>query len=200
MDAKQIELLTTISNDNGVGYVMVNKNTNALKALVAAALVETNPAMVKGMNIAARITDAGTAALANPGGVNNETKETAMQPTATTAAANIVPVSGFEPPAKAARTPRAKNNFGGMFDAAPVGGSFFVPSADDVKHPNRAVKLAARAQARAGAKRFNVYVVEAGKQYGSFTAPANGAVVTRAPDAEGPAEAKPRKKKAAAAA
>jgi hypothetical protein len=196
MDAKQVELLKTIADDGGSGFVMVNKNTNALKALVAAALVETNPAQVKGMNIAARLTDQGRNALTNTGGAQHTEGTTpAMTPTT-----NITPISGFEPPAKAARTPRAKNNFGGMFDAAPVGGSFFVPAADGVKHPNRAVKLAARAYARSGVQRFNVYVVEAGKQYGSFTAPANGAVVTRAPDAQGPAEAKPRKKKGEATA
>lgn len=197
LDEKQLKIAHAIAADPR-GYAMVKSNSNALKALVAAGYVETNAEMKQGLDIAARLTDTGKQAIANPGAAPQQQE---AQPTMTTTATPTVAIAaGFVAPEKPARTARVKNTFGGMFDQAPVGGSFFVPAATDVKHPNRAVKLAARAYARAGVKRFDVYVVEAGKTYGSYTAPADGAVVVRAPDADGPAAPVPRRKKAEATA
>jgi len=204
MDAKQTELLTKIANAPE-GYAMVKSNSAALKALVAASLVETNDAMKKGLDIACRVTEAGKAALGNTAQAQPAKEEPTMTNTTAPAAdkPRVFIVTGYVRPAKPARAKRPakpKYDFGGLFDSAPVGGAFFVAAAAGVKHPNRATKLAARAHARAGVKRFAVDIVEAGKTYGSFVAPEDGALVERLPDADGPAEAKPRKKKAAPAA
>lgn len=197
LDEKQMKIVNTIAADPR-GYAMVKSNSNALKALVAAGHVETNPDMKQGLDIAARLTDTGKQAIANPGTAPQQQE---AQPTMTDTATPVVAIAnGFVAPEKPARTARTKNTFGGMFDSAPVGGSFFVAAATGVKHPNRAVKLAARAIARSSVKRFDVYVVEAGKTYGSYTAPADGAVVVRTADGDGPAPATPRRKKAEATA
>jgi hypothetical protein len=198
MDAKQIELARKIANDPQ-GYAMVKENSNALKALVAAAFAETNPAMKKGLDIAARLTDAGKAALAATGGA--QPTETAPMTTTAADAGIIALGTDFIVPEKAAKAVRAKNNFGGQFDNTAVGSAFYVPAAEGVKHPFRAVKLAARAQARAGVKRFDVHILAPGAKLnaaGAVAGPAGGMIVKRLPDASGPAEAKPRKAKAAA--
>jgi hypothetical protein len=195
MDEKELKIIHAIAADPR-GYAMVKSNSKALKALVASGHVETNPDMKHGLDIAARLTETGKQATANTGGAPQQ--QEAQNTMTNTAAPAVAVVTGFVPPAKAPAKTRTKNTFGGLFDQAPVGGSFFVAAATDVKHPNRAVKLAARAYARAGVKRFDVYVVENGKQYGEFTAPADGAVVVRTADADGPAPAVPRRAKKAA--
>jgi len=200
MDAKQSELLTKIANAPE-GYAMVKANGAALKALVADGFVETNEAMKKGLDIAARATDAGRAALGNT--ANAQPKQDTPAMTTATAPAPIgFAVTGFEAPpkaARAARTPKA-NPLTAQLTALSIGQGWFFPIVTGVKHPNRATKLAMRAVERTSASRFTSVVVTGGKAYGSFTPPTDGLVVTRAADADGPAAAKPRKKKAAPAA
>lgn len=142
-----------------------------IAALTKEGLVEFNPDISDGDKFAVRATDKGIA-------VNAETTDT---PTATAAAvvSSFVTGTGFVPPASRGGKGRTKYDFDNM----PVGGFIFVPNSE--AKPNMAKSLASTvssASKRAAPKKFGVASVEAGVQYGEFTAPANGAVIYREAD------------------
>lgn len=187
MDTKQSELLTVIvSGTQSAGYAMVNKNTNALKALVAAALVELNPSMTKGMDIAARATDTGINALSgNTAPVQQETQP-AMT---TTTQPKFAILKGIALPPRAAGRTSGPRTSKYAFGELEIGDSFFVPKSDNMKNPARSLASTASAQSAGTVKRFAVrtYTHEG----------AEGALVQRIADASEVAPPKPRKAKAA---
>lgn len=199
MDNKQLELVKKIGADPQ-GYAMVKLNSNALKALVADGYVETNEAMKHGLDIAARLTQKGYEAYSNTGAAVTQ-EQPAMTSTASGAIIGAA-VTNFIPPAKPERAPRSRkpSPIVTQLEALDMGASWFFPANAEAKHPNRATKLAMRSIARTGPKRFAAFEVEAGKSYGGYSAPADGVVVTRTEDGDGPAEVKPRRKKAEEAA
>jgi len=147
-----------------------------IAGLAKEGLVETNAEIRDGEKVAVRATDKGIT-------VNNE--NTASTDTAAQAAAPVampstfVTGSGFVP--SQSRGGRGRSLYD--FDSLAVGGFIFVPATE--AKPNPAKSLASTvssATKRSKPKKFGVQSVEAGKVYGEFTAPANGAVIYRAAD------------------
>jgi hypothetical protein len=155
-------------------YLMASEKEIA--GLTKEGLVETNAEIRDGDKIAVRATDKGIE-------VNNsnqtETVVGAAAPAAAAATGNFVTGNGFVP--SAPRGGRGRQIYD--FDGLPIGGFIFVPATE--AKPNPAKSLASTvssASKRSAPKKFAVQSVEAGKQYGEFTAPANGAVIYRAAD------------------
>lgn len=149
-----------------------------IAGLTKEGLVETNPEIRDGEKIAVRATEKGIA-------LNNESNQGASAP-ATGAAApvampsNFVTGSGFVP--SAPRGGRGRSIYD--FDSLAIGGFIFVPATTEKPNPAKSLaSTVSSASKRSKPKVFRVQSVESGKQYGDFTAPANGAVIYRAADA-----------------
>lgn len=148
-----------------------------IAALTKEGLVETNGEIRDGDKVAVRATEKGIA-------LNNESNQGGT-PAAAPAApvqmpANFVTGGGFVP--SAPRGGRGRSIYD--FDGLDVGGFIFVPATE--AKPNPAKSLASTvssATKRSAPKVYRVQSVESGKTYGSFVAPANGAVIYRAADA-----------------
>lgn len=154
-------------------FLMVEQKD--LKELLAEGLVETNPEMTDGNKIATRATEKGTA-------LNNE--KSAIDNSTTTASPYAVFGGVVLPEAKAHQ--RASKF---PFDTMEVGQGFFIPNTEDKPEVAKSMQStisSANARFRKAGKgnKFRVVAVTAGEQLGEFTAPANGALVTRVADAE----------------
>lgn len=158
-------------------YAMLTEKQIA--GLTKEGLVETNPEIRDGDKIAVRATDEGLR-------VNNELQnnQAATDGASTAAAApatgGFVTGMGFEP--SAPRGGRGRQIYD--FDSLQVGGFIFVPATE--AKPNPAKSLASTvssATKRSAPKIYRVQSVKGGVAYGAFTAPADGAVIYRAPDA-----------------
>jgi hypothetical protein len=159
-------------------------------SLVEAGLVEVNEVMTDGAGgYATRATQAGFEAI---GEVNVPATETAVSVNKFEVAA------GFVPPVKT----RGRKPSTYPFETMNVGDTFFVAASEKMPDPGKSLQStvgAANARfaedvpgefkknrkgedvaVRRNTKMFKVVAVEAGKVYGNFTAPANGAVVWRA--------------------
>lgn len=155
-----------------------------IAGLTKEGLVETNPEIRDGDKIAVRATEKGLALNneQNTGG-NAGTGATGATGGSTAAApampSNFVTGSGFVP--SVARGGRGRSIYD--FDGLEVGGFIFVPAT--AEKPNPAKSLASTvssASKRSAPKKFGVQSVKGGVQYGSFTAPSDGAVIYRAAD------------------
>jgi hypothetical protein len=146
-----------------------------IAGLAKEGLVETNAEIRDGEKVAVRATDKGIT-------VNNEntaSADTGTQASAVAMPSTFVTGSGFVP--SQSRGGRGRSLYD--FDSLAVGGFIFVPATE--AKPNPAKSLASTvssATKRSKPKKFGVQSVEAGKVYGEFTAPANGAVIYRAAD------------------
>lgn len=148
-----------------------------IEGLTKEGFVETNPEIADGDKIAVRATEAGIAANAalNPP-ANNE----GNTPNMNTPNPNFVVGTGFVP--SPARGGRGRSLYD--FDGLEVGGFIFVPATTEKPNPAKSLaSTVSSATKRSAPKKFGVQSVEAGKVYGSFTAPADGAVIYRGPDA-----------------
>jgi hypothetical protein len=167
-----------------VVVAMANTDTPFLMAteaeiagLTKEGLVETNGDIRDGDKLAVRATDKGIA-------MNTELQGASPATGGATAPvvmpSNFVTGAGFVP--SAARGGRGRSIYD--FNGLDVGGFIFVPATE--AKPNPAKSLASTvssATKRSAPKVYRVQSVEAGKVYGEFTAPANGAVIYRAADA-----------------
>lgn len=158
--------------------------TNAeVKNLLDNELVEVNTEITDGDKVAVRATEKGMAEAPAPStneGNNNTVTDTN---TATTASASpFAIIEGAVLPA--GRAPRASSVY--PFETMNVGQSFFVPATEDKPNPAKSlastVSSANKRFTKEGAdgRKFTVKPVKSGVAYGSFTAPADGALVQRA--------------------
>lgn len=177
LSKKNIALLSSIVAAMAVEatpYAMLT--AKEIEGLTKEGLVETNPEIVDGDKIAVRATDAGIAAnAANNPPASNEGNTQAM----TNTNSQFVTGSGFVP--SPSRGGRGRSIYD--FDGLAIGGFIFVPATDDKPNPAKSLaSTVSSATKRSAPKKFGVQSVEAGKVYGEFTAPANGAVIYRAAD------------------
>ncbi len=154
-----------------------------LKKLASEGLVETNAEIRDGDKIAVRATEAGIAAhtAANP---NNE-GNTNMAETGNTsapAASSFDLIDGAVLPA--GRGGRNANVY--PFDTMNAGQSFFVPATEAKPNPAKSIASTVSSATKRytgvegqADRKFSVKSVKSGGVYGSFTAPADGALVQR---------------------
>jgi hypothetical protein len=155
-------------------YLMASEKDIA--GLTKEGLVETNPEIRDGDKLAVRATDKGIE-------VNSENTTDTSGATAgvaaVAAASNFVTGTGFEP--SAPRGGRGRSIYD--FDGLAVGGFIFVPATTDKPNPAKSLaSTVSSASKRSKPKVYRVQSVKGGTAYGSFTAPADGAVIYRAAD------------------
>jgi hypothetical protein len=194
MNKKSIALLATIvvamgNADTPYHFASVDE----LKELTKAGFVETNPDIKDATGkLAARATEAGLAA---------NTAAIAKSAAPHTPAPELIVGTGFEAPAHLMRK-KAETY---KFDDLAVGGFIFVAATADKPTPAKSLASTVSAatkryatpipgqmrkdrngkdvQATTNTRLFGVVPVTAGVAYGAFTAPADGAVIFRKPDA-----------------
>lgn len=205
MNKKMIALLGVIVAASAAGaapgYHMAT--TKEIEPLAKDSLVETNPDMKDGDKVATRATASGIAFYEA-----NKDKVTATKPrevpTVAAASGFVLPADYVAPTAK---KKGAADVYG--FDTMKIGDATFVPNTEAVlDRASALVSTVAAAERRFAVeipgetrigrggkvmpatretRKFTVIAVKSGVAYGSFTAPADGAVILRMPDAEAPA-------------
>lgn len=163
--------IITAMSVEGTPYHMAS--SAEIAALAKEGLVETNVEIVDGDKFAVRATDAGVARHAAEAGAPAASGAVTMP-------SSFVTGSGFVP--SPSRGGRGRSLYD--FESLGIGGFIFVPAT--AEKPNPAKSLASTvssATKRSAPKKYGVQSVEAGKVYGEFTAPADGAVIYRAADA-----------------
>lgn len=177
---KHFPLLHAIAaamTDTAAPFLMVSETD--LAPLIKEQLVDTNAEIRDGDKVATRLNEKGSALNTENPAIPAGTEPT-VAPTVTASTSSYAIVDGVTLPPK-----RGGRNGGSSypFEAMNIGQSFFVPSS--AAKPNPAKSLASTitsANKRLAPKKFTVAPVEAGKVYGTFTAPSNGALVLRLAD------------------
>ncbi len=168
-------LLATICAAMAVEATPFHMASNAeIAALAKDGLVETNTEIADGDKFAVRATDKGVALNAELLAASPPSGSGFAMPS------SFVTGEGFVP--SPSRGGRGRSLYD--FESLAVGGFIFVPATDEKPNPAKSLaSTVSSATKRSAPKKYGVQSVEAGKVYGSFTAPANGAVIYRSADA-----------------
>lgn len=176
-DTALLGTIVTAMGNTDAPYHMATKAE--LSNLLDNGMVEVNDEITDGDKVAVRATEKGTEAMTdNSTGAGNNA---AAPTTPSTAAPSFALIDGAVLPE--GRAPRASSVY--PFETMNVGQSFFIPATEAKPNPSKSmastVSSANKRFRKEGAdgRQFSVKAVKSGTAYGSFTAPADGALVQR---------------------